>query len=127
MHNLPVKPWLVIPVVVTLVVFFLLLVLGKVPLSYNIRNLTVRWRTTLLTALAFTLVIALMTVMLAFVNGLYALTKNSAVAAHIVILSDGALDESMSNMGTASGSSPIYFMNQAQRDLLAVNEQGNPL
>ena len=39
--------------------------------SYNIRNLMVRWRTTLLTALAFTLVVALMTVMLAFVNGMY--------------------------------------------------------
>jgi putative ABC transport system permease protein len=127
MHKLPVETWLVIPVVVTLALFFLLLIFGKVPLSYNIRNLTVRWRTTLLTALAFTLVIALMTVMLAFVNGLYELTKNSAVAANIVILSDGALDESMSNMGTASGSSPIYFMNQAQRDLLAVDEQGNPL
>jgi len=127
MHNLPVKPWLVIPVVATLVVFVLLLLLGKVPLSYNIRNLTVRWRTTLLTALAFTLVIALMTVMLAFVNGLYALTKNSAVPANVVILSDGALDESMSNLGNASASSPIYFMTQAQRDQLAVDEQGNPL
>ena len=43
--------------------FFLLLVVGlaivgKVPLSYNIRNLLVRWRLTLLTALAFTLVVA---------------------------------------------------------------------
>ena len=52
-----------------------LLLLGKVPLGYNLRNLTVRWKTTLMTALAFTLVIALLTVMLAFVNGMYALTQ----------------------------------------------------
>ena len=31
----------------------------KVPLSYLVRNLTVRWRTTLMTALAFVMVISL--------------------------------------------------------------------
>ena len=51
----------------------------RVPLGYSFRNLMVRWRTTLLTTLAFTLVVALMTVMLAFVNGMYSLTKGSSV------------------------------------------------
>ena len=55
----------------------MLLAVGKVPLRYNVRNLTVRWKTTLMTALAFTLVIALLTVMLAFVNGMYRLTQAS--------------------------------------------------
>src|SRR6266545_500234 len=77
--------WLLgVPVVARFVDFFLLLLLGlavlalvvvivasipttafatvvsllpvpKVPLGYNLRNLTVRWKTTLITALAFTL------------------------------------------------------------------------
>jgi hypothetical protein len=54
-----------------------LVFVGKVPLSYNFRNLLVRWRMTLLTALAFTLVIGLLTVLLAFVNGTFKLTEDS--------------------------------------------------
>ena len=71
----------------------------RVPLGYSFRNLIVRWRTTLLTTLAFTLVVALMTVMLAFVNGMYALAKGSSVAGNVVVLSDGALDEVFSDLG----------------------------
>src|SRR5690242_6498100 len=69
----------------------------RVPLGYNFRNLVVRWRTTLLTALAFTLVVALMTVMLAFVNGMYALTRGSAVPGNVMVLADGATDETFSD------------------------------
>jgi putative ABC transport system permease protein len=72
---------------------------GRVPFSYNLRNLLVRWRTTLLTALAFTLVVGLMTVMLAFVNGMYALTKGSAVPGNVMVLADGATDEIFSDIG----------------------------
>jgi putative ABC transport system permease protein len=71
----------------------------RVPLGYSFRNLMVRWRTTLLTTLAFTLVVALMTVMLAFVNGMYSLSKGSSVAGNIMVLSDGALDEAFSDLG----------------------------
>ena len=59
----------------------LLLVLAavsRVPLRYNLRNLTVRWKTTLMTAVAFTVVIALLTVMMAFVNGMDRLTAAPA-------------------------------------------------
>ncbi len=73
--------------------------IGRVPLKYNFRNLFVRWRITLLTALAFTLVVGLMTVMLAFVNGMYELTKGSGHPGNVVVLSDGALDELFSNLG----------------------------
>lgn len=72
---------------------------GRVPLRYNIRNLVVRWKTTLTTALAFTLVVALMTVMLAFVNGMYRLTQGSGQPGNVIILSDGATDETFSNLG----------------------------
>jgi hypothetical protein len=74
-------------------------VLGKVPLKYNARNLAVRWQTTLLTGLAFTLVVGLMTWMLAFVAGMYKLTQGSAQPANVVVLSDGATDEAFSNLG----------------------------
>jgi putative ABC transport system permease protein len=48
-----------------------------IPLRYNYRNLMIRWRTTLLTAVGFTLVVALLVVMLAFVRGLAALAENA--------------------------------------------------
>jgi ABC-type lipoprotein release transport system permease subunit len=72
---------------------------GKVPLTYNVRNLVVRWRTTLLAALAFTLVVALMTVMMAFVNGMYRLTQGSGQPGNVMVLADGAPDEAFSNLG----------------------------
>src|SRR5262245_25969544 len=72
--------------------------IGKVPLSYNVRNLVVRWKTTLMTALAFTLVVALMTAMLAFVNGMYRLTAQSGQPGNVIVLAEGATDESFSNL-----------------------------
>jgi putative ABC transport system permease protein len=107
--------------------FILLLTFGKVPIGYNLRNLVVRWKTTLLTSLSFTLVVALMTVMLAFVNGLYQLTGNAAVPGNIVLLSDGAIDESMSNLGNASSSNPIYFLNEDQKQYVERDDHGRPL
>ncbi len=83
----------------TLTVLILLAVLGKVPLKYNVRNLAVRWQTTLLTGLAFTLVVGLMIWMMAFVAGMYRLTQGSAQPANVVVLSDGATDEAFSNLG----------------------------
>jgi ABC-type lipoprotein release transport system permease subunit len=78
-----------------------LVFLGKVPVRYNIRNMTVRWPITLLTGMAFILVIGLMTVMLAFVNGLYKLTQGSGQPGNVLILADGATDELFSNLGTS--------------------------
>ena len=44
--------------------------LGKVPLRYKLRNLAVRWRTTAVIALAFTLIVTPLTIMLGFVNAM---------------------------------------------------------
>lgn len=77
----------------------LLVLFGRIPISYNLLNLTARWRTTLLTALAFTLVISLLTVMLAFVNGMYQLTESSGHPENVVVLAEGSTDESFSNLG----------------------------
>jgi hypothetical protein len=75
-----------------------LAVVGSIPIGYNVRNLIVRWRTTLLTALAFTLVVGLMTVMLAFVAGMNHLTEQSGQPGNVIVLSDGATDELFSNL-----------------------------
>jgi putative ABC transport system permease protein len=99
MTALHLSPQLITPLVFFLVLLVGLALVGKVPISYNIRNLLVRWRITLLTALAFTLVVGLMTVMLAFVNGMYRLLEGSAIAANVIVLSDGATDELFSNLG----------------------------
>src|SRR5260370_266200 len=65
MNQLPVSPLVLVMLLVIVGGMAALMIVGRVPLSYNFRNLTVRWRMTLLTALAFTLVISLLTVMLA--------------------------------------------------------------
>ncbi len=72
--------------------------IGRVPLSYNLRNLTVRWKTTVMTALAFTAVIALLTVMMAFVRGMNRLTEETGQPGNVLVLSDGATDEILSNL-----------------------------
>ncbi len=76
----------------------LLALVGKVPPSYNVRNLMVRWKTTVMTGLAFTLVVSLMTVMLAFVNGMTRLTEKSGQPGNVIVLADGATDESFSTL-----------------------------
>ncbi|MCC7419024.1 MAG: ABC transporter permease [Planctomycetaceae bacterium] len=82
-----------------LLVFVAHALLGRVPLSYNVRNLSLRWKTTAMTALAFTLVMGLLTVMLAFVNGMYLLTISSGQPGNVMILADGSTDESFSSLG----------------------------
>src|SRR5262245_18741952 len=85
-------------------VMALLFVVGKVPVSYNVCNLMVRWKTTIMTALAFTLVVSLMTVMLAFVNGMYQLTEKSGRPGNVIVLADGAIDETFSTLSFVDAS-----------------------
>ncbi len=75
-----------------------LLPIRKVPLVYNLRNLQSRWKTTLFTALAFTLVTGLFTAMLSFVKGMDRLTESSGHPGNVMVLSDGATDEAFSNL-----------------------------
>lgn len=83
-------------------VFYSLMPFNKVPLRYNLRNLQTRWKTTLVTALAFTLVTALITIMLAFVRGMDRVTQSSAIDGNVIVLADGAVDEVFSNMDDQS-------------------------
>src|SRR5438445_7186634 len=98
LESLHLSPFVIAPLAIAVVLVLVLLAVGKVPLGYNIRNLLVRWWITFLTAFAFTLVVGLLTVMLAFVNGMYRLTENSGNPGNVMILSDGATDELFSNL-----------------------------
>lgn len=82
----------------------LLFVMNRVPVMYNILNMVVRWRNTLLSALAFTMVIGLLTVMQSFVNGMYKLTESSGQPGNLMILAEGAVDEAFSSLAMADSS-----------------------
>lgn len=69
-----------------------------VPVSYSYRSLLVRWKTTLMTASGFTLVVAALVVMLAFVNGIQTICAVSGEPENILVLNKGSTDEVLSNM-----------------------------
>ncbi len=69
-----------------------------VPLSYNYRNLRVRWKTTLMTASGFTLVVAALVVMLAFIHGIEAACATTGEPENVLLLSKGNNDEVLSQM-----------------------------
>jgi len=96
--RLPVSLPLLVPIAATFLAFLVVLTFGKVPLGYNLRNLVVRWRITVLTLLAFVLVLSLLTVMLAFVNGMTRLAEGSGHPGNVLVLSKGATDELMSSL-----------------------------
>src|SRR5207302_8847016 len=97
-YDLPSWLSLAAPLAVAAVVMGTLHFADKVPLSYNLRNLRVRWKTTTLTALAFTVVIALLIFMHAFASGITRLSERSGQPANVICLSDGASDELYSNL-----------------------------
>jgi cell division protein FtsX len=103
-YQLP--PWLSLaaPLAVAAAVVAALLIASKVPLRYNLRNLLVRWKTTLLTALAFTVVVALLMIMHAFAMGIQRLSQGSGQPANVIVLSDGASDELYSNLPMSESS-----------------------
>jgi ABC-type lipoprotein release transport system permease subunit len=115
------SPGLLACVGAMLALFVILLLAGKVPLSYNLRNLAIRWRATLLTALAFTLVVGLLTVMLAFVNGMTRLTEASGQPGNIIILSEGSTDEQFSNLAYGD------VTNVDRWPGIVADDQGRPL
>ncbi|HZU35883.1 MAG TPA: FtsX-like permease family protein [Gemmataceae bacterium] len=98
-----------------------LLLLGRIPIGYNLRNITVRWRITALTALAFTFVVGMLVIMLAFVNGMNRLTEGSAQPGNVIVLSDGATDELFSTL-TADDTADMVREPGIMRDA-----QGQPL
>jgi ABC-type lipoprotein release transport system permease subunit len=85
----------------------LLLLIGKVPLAYNFRYLWVRRRDTALTAVAFTVVVALVVVLLAFVNGMYKLNESTGVPGNVLVMSEGSTDELFSNLARGDATNVV--------------------
>ena len=98
----------------------ILLVIGRVPLTYNVRNLFVRWPTSAMTAISFTAVVALLTWLLAFVNGMYALTADSGQPGNVLVLADGATDELFSYLGASD-------VTMIERETATLDSAGRPL
>jgi len=83
---------------VVLVALAAILLGGRVPFRYAVRNLRARWHTTLLMTLAFAMVVGLQTVMLAFVTCLERIVAESGRPWNVIVLSDGATDEIYSSL-----------------------------
>ncbi len=69
-----------------------------IPFRYNARNLVVRWKTTLMTAAGFTLVVTALVVMLAFVSGIQAVCTVSGEPENVFVLAKGSNDEVFSQL-----------------------------
>jgi putative ABC transport system permease protein len=95
---MPISTGLLIPLASAAGVIVLLLTIGRVPLGYNLRNLVVRWRVSVMTLLAFVLVMGVLIVMLAFVNGMAKLAEGTGHPGNVLVVSNGATDELMSNL-----------------------------
>jgi hypothetical protein len=114
-YHVPAWVSLAAPLAVAAALLASLLVIGRIPLVYNLRNLMVRWKTTLLTALAFTVVIALLMVMHAFASGIGRLSEGSGQPANVIVLSDGATDEMYSNL-PVNETSDLALQEEVLRD-----------
>jgi ABC-type lipoprotein release transport system permease subunit len=101
-------------------IFVALAPVQKVPLRYNLRSLSVRWKTTVMTCLAFTCVVFLLILMLTFVNGMERTTQSSGQPGNVLVLSDGATDEVMSNL--PAGAEVERLPQEVQRKVLRTED-----
>jgi putative ABC transport system permease protein len=93
----------------------------NVPLAYNLRNMRVRWKTTVVTAGAFILVIGVLVAMLAFVAGMYKVTQNSGRPENVMLLQDGSNDEVFSSLPPTAD--VLRLSSDVRQDILK-NDQG---
>jgi putative ABC transport system permease protein len=92
-----------------------------IPLTYNIRNLTVRKTTTLMTALGIALTVAVLLSVMALVEGLRTAFASTGNPLHVLVVRKGSNDELSSN-----------FTRTAYQDLkfkqgIARNAKGDPM
>lgn len=92
-----------------------------IPISYNIRNLTVRKTTTLMTALGIALSVAILVASLALVNGLRTVFKSTANPLQLLVLRKGGNSELGSMIPNDS------FAILRSEGGLAVDAAGQPL
>lgn len=93
-----------------------------IPLRYNLRNLVVRWRVSLLTALGFLLVVAILVVMLAFVEGINELARRAGRPDNVLVLREGTNDELFSDIADTADLGRVWLS-----DYVATDAQGEPL
>jgi ABC-type antimicrobial peptide transport system permease subunit len=100
--------------------FVLLFLIGKVPIQYNLRNLRVRWITTLMTGIAFTVVVFLLVLMMSFVDSVNRLTGSTGIPGNVFVLSEGATDELFSNLAYGD-------VNRLELERALTDPEGRPL
>jgi ABC-type antimicrobial peptide transport system permease subunit len=123
MSRLPValvEGWPFVLLVMYATDFVLLFLIGKVPLQYNLRNLRVRWITTLMTGVAFTVVVFLLVLMMSFVDSVNRLTASTGIPGNVFVLSEGSTDELFSNLAYGD-------VNKLELEKAVTDPQGRPL
>jgi putative ABC transport system permease protein len=92
-----------------------------IPISYNLRNLTVRKTTTILTALGIALSVTILVAALALVNGLRTVFRNTANPLQLLVLRKGSSSELGSVISTEA--SAILHTKAG----VALDQAGHPL
>jgi len=70
-----------------------------IPLKYNLRNLCVRWRSTLATMLGIALVVGVFNLVMALYRGMHATYINTGDPRNLIVLRKGSTAESSSQIG----------------------------
>src|ERR1044071_7662072 len=93
----------------------------SIPLSYNLRNLTVRKTTTLMTALGIALTVAVLLAILAMVDGLRSTLGTSGDPLRVIVMRKGSDSELVSNFLRAQ------FQDLKFKQGIAAGATGQPL
>jgi putative ABC transport system permease protein len=91
------------------------------PIKYNVRNLVIRWRSTITTMLGVALVVAVYVLVQALAVGLEKASQNTGDPRNTIILRKGSTAESVSQI-TRAQYREILYLPQIARD-----QNGNPL
>src|SRR2546422_314279 len=92
----------------------------SLPLKYNVRNVLVRWRTTIFTVLGVTLVVAVYVLLQSMAAGIEKSSRNTGDPRNVMIVRKGSTAESSSQI-TREQFKLIPYMPQIAQD-----EQGQP-
>src|SRR5512147_659891 len=92
-----------------------------IPLKYNLRNLRVRWRSTMATTLGIALVVAVFVMVMALARGLKATYISTGDEGNLIVLRKGSTAESSSQIGRDQVRQIKYL------DGIAKNPKGDPL
>ena len=93
----------------------------SIPISYNLRNLTVRKTTTIMTVLGIALSVAVLVASLALINGLRTVFKNTANPLQLLVLRKGG------NSELGSSLSAEEFGTLRSLGGIALDQRGTPL